>query len=170
MNAPLSSPPLALSDHEDDSPFVSIADFFSLISLTLIYSMLVLSPQASEPTDAIQVMSGRFSARDQEQAVDPRYVFVGVRAHGQSHELQIRWAAQQVFEDLVVLNSPNDIQTAAGNIEMALLAKPTPERVILLMQIDPPLDEDHAFFNRLVKAVARRYAVSIVLTQGQDDP
>jgi hypothetical protein len=147
---------------EDDSPFLSMADFFSLISLTLIYAMLILAPQAPVPEDAITVLSGRISADGQQSSVDAKFAFVSLEAEGDAYHLVYRWPKQRLYSDIRVSGSIADVHIASVWLDSELVTGPTPERVVFYLREDETRPEAHRLFNLLQQSTKRGHAVSAV--------
>lgn len=156
-----------LSTSEDDSPFLSMADFFSLISLTLLYAMLVLGPQSPVPRDAISVLTGRAPAEGQQVAVDPGFAYVSVENEGDAYRLQYRWPAKSIYYEVQVSGAIEDVQVAKVWLESSLLTGPSPDRVVFYIRDDETRSDAHRLFNLLQQSAKRLYPVSAVYTHAE---
>jgi hypothetical protein len=153
---------------EDDSPFLSMADFFSLISLSLIYAMIVLAPQSLVPEDAINVVSARATTAGQQSAVNSRFAYFSLYAETDDLRVSFRWPTLQLREDITISGSYRDLDTAVAWLERVLATNPSPDRLVFYMREDENRAEAHRLFNRLVHAGKQQYPVSIVfLTSGK---
>jgi hypothetical protein len=145
---------------EDDSPFLSMADFFSLISLTLIYAMLVLAPSAPVPKDAVTILTGRMPSEGQQIAVDPGFAYVSIEADGDGYHVEYRWPTNSLYSDVRISGAIEDVRVARVWLTSALLVGPRPDRVVFYMRDDEIRPEAHRLFNLLQQSTKRGYPVS----------
>jgi hypothetical protein len=170
MLADINLLPSMSAAEDDDSPFLSMADFFSLISLSLIYSMLVLAPQTPLPQDAINVINGRLTTSEQDRAVNPHFAYIGLESRADAFRLRLVWNEWRLNEETEVSGTLSDIQNASEWIHQHLASHAAPERVIFHMRDDELPSEGHRLFNRLAQSARQRYTVSTVFIRPERKP
>jgi hypothetical protein len=151
-----------LESGDDDSPFLSIADFFSLISLALIYSMIVFAPQSPVPEDAVSVLAGRVTNAPQNSSLDPRFAAVTIEPTSDGYAIEYSWPAEQILLDAKVSGVSEDVRVAIDWLNTVLATSPSPDRIIFMMDAEENRPEAHRLFNKLAQAAKAKYPVSTV--------
>jgi hypothetical protein len=155
---------------EDDSPFLSMADFFSLISLTVIYIIIAFSPQSPLTQNSFDVMTALASATGPASEIDNRVAYVSVLSFAPQLALRVVPAGRgQVRERLIAPRSPTDEHLEW--LRTTLSSGTPPEKVVFYMGADDESGDAHRLFHELLKDTKRRFAVSLVfLEQDQAAP
>jgi hypothetical protein len=138
-----------LTKEGDDSPFLSMADFFSLISLSLIYAMIVLAPQSPAPEDSKKVSIGRVTKEKTQPTAAPNFAYVYVQSNGDSLFIQFRWGAREIRRETTVSGSTNDLAAAERWLKGVLSEIPAPDRIVFYMRGDDTRAETHRMLNHL---------------------
>lgn len=150
---------------DDDSPFLSMADFFSLISLTLVYISIVFAPASPLPEDAIPVLLGRVAEPGQAVAANLTYAYVTVQSYQDGVQILATPRGRAASNPLVLPIETTELGAASSWIEGQLLAAEIPDRVIMRIRAGEQRAEVHRIFNALVGSIRQRFPVSIVIVE-----
>lgn len=155
---------------EDDSPFLSMADFFSLISLTVIYIIIAFSPQSSLSQNAIDVTTAVASAAGPASEINNRVAYVSILSSASKVVLRVVPAGQgSIQERLVAANSPTS--EAVEWLQATLSVGPKAEKVLFFMGAEDRSGAAHLLFHELLRDTKRRFDVSLVfLESGEGGP
>jgi hypothetical protein len=149
---------------EDDSPFLSMADFFSLISLTVIYIIIAFSPQSPLTQNSIDLMTAVASATGPASEIDNRVAYVSVLSFAPQLALRVVPAGRgQMQERLIAPRSPTNEQVEW--LRTTLSTGTAAERVVFYMGADDESGEAHRLFHQLLKDTKKRFPVSLVLLE-----
>lgn len=149
---------------DDDSPFLSMADFFSLISLTLIYISVVFAPASPLPEDAIPVVLGRVAEPGQAVAANSTYAYVTLQSFRDGVQILVAPRGKTTTaRPLTLAMETTELGPASSWIEGELLSAEIPERVIMRIQAGEQKSDVHRLFNALVADIRQRFPVSIVI-------
>jgi hypothetical protein len=154
---------LPTSPHaEDDSPYLSMADFFALISLTLIYVAMSLTFSGQRSNSEISVLSGVFSGSGPGSAVDARAAYISVvSAEPQVVVRLIRMAPSVNTEIRIPADQPN-AQVAMSWLEAQLMKDQRPSRAILYLELKTASPSAHKVMNELTSALQKKIEVAVV--------
>lgn len=150
---------------EDDSPFLSMADFFSLISMMLIYISIAVAAASPLPEDAIPVLLGRVADPKQAIAANPTYAYVTIESYQDGIGVHVTTRGKTTSQFLALPLETTDFGPAASWIEGQLLSAELPDRVIMRIRATEPRAEAHRIFNALVASTQLTFAVSIVMVE-----
>lgn len=150
---------------DDDSPFLSMADFFSLISLTLIYISIVFAPASPLPEDAIPVLLGRVAEPGQAVAANSTYAYVTVQSYQDGVQILAAPRGRTMARLLTLPMETTELGPASSWIEGQLLSAEVPDRVIMRIRAGEQKGDVHRLFNALVGSVRQRFPVSIVIVE-----
>jgi hypothetical protein len=146
---------------EDDSPFLSIADFFSLVSLTVIYLVITFSPQTPATESAIEAVTGTASGTGPASAVNTKLAYVAVLGGG-GLVVRVILPGSDAAEDKQFDASEKGGAEAQAWVLSKLGSQPDIERVMLYMNSGESRGELHKAFNELTHEVHKHFKVSIV--------
>jgi hypothetical protein len=164
------SPKVLLSPRsgDDDSPFLSMADFFSLLSLTLIYISIAFAPAGELPEDAIPVLLGRKAEPGQTAAANAAYAYIELRSQEDGAALFVRPRGKTQPEILTISLEDPQIELASAWIDRELMRGSKPERVVATVSLRERNADLHRVFNRLVGSIRQDVPVSIVMLSEQE--
>lgn len=157
------------SSAEDDSPFLSIADFFSLVSLTVIYLIITFSPQAPVPESAIEAISGTASGTGPASATDAQTAYVAVLGQGDGLVVRVIVPGASTAEERQFALSDEGIGGANNWALSRLMSAPATERVMFYMNTSEKHSEVHKAFIHLVNTARARFKVSMIFLDS-DEP
>ena len=158
------SPPVS---DEDDSPYLSIADFFSLLSLTLIFATIVLVPSPSVPENIVSVISGRVSTTGQGMRADPKVAYLSlVRMYESQAELRLVRPGERVPEVLDVSLADARTSAIAKWIEAELFGE-VPQRMVLYVYGSDTARDSALTVLGLVRELQRKYPIGIVVLEDE---
>lgn len=152
---------------DDDSPFLSMADFFSLISLTLIYISIVFAPASPLPEDAIPVLLGRVADSGQAIAANSTYAYLTVQSYQDGVQILVAPRGKTTPRALTLSLEATDLGPASSWIEEQLISAEIPDRVIMRIRAGEQKGDVHRIFNALVSSVRHRFPVSIVIVENR---
>lgn len=157
---------------EDDSPFLSMADFFSLISLTVIYIVIAFSPQSPLSRQSVQIVSGVATASGPAADIDNRITYVSVLPNEQGVLLRVVSAGHGSIRERVVDSSEFAVVAAEQWLLERLNTEPVPEEVVFYFGAKDRTGAAHRLFHELVETAARHdLVVSMVfLETGERSP
>jgi hypothetical protein len=170
MTAKLPILPASGIQSEDDSPFLSIADFFSLISLTLIYLVITFSPSAPAVDSAIEAVTGTATGTGPASAADTRIAYVAVLS-GEDGSLLVRLippgasAPDEKQFDL----SDTGTDAASHWILSRLARNPEIDRVMFYMNVDDKQIRVHKAFVQLVNRSRKQVTFSVSMIFLEDE-
>lgn len=157
---------LLLGD-QDDSPYLSIADFFSLLSLTLIFATVVLAPSPSVPENFVSVISGRVSTGGQGTRADPNAAYLSlVRMYGDQAELRMIRPGERVPEVLDLSFADANSLAISRWIESELYGEMPGRIVFYVYGTDTARDSAMVVFG-LVRELQRKYSIGIVVLEDE---
>lgn len=155
---------------EDDSPFLSMADFFSLISLTVIYVIIAFSPQSPLTKNSVDLVTAMASATGPASEIDNRVAYVSVLSFAPQLALRVVPAGRgHLQERLIARRSPlsEQVEWLRATLSTGIAA----ERVVFYMGADDESGDAHRLFHELLKDTKKRFPVSLVfLEQDQAAP
>lgn len=145
---------------DDDQSFVSIADFFSLLSIAFIYFAIFLAPLA-ESSMAVNVERAANPGAGAAMAIDPYVANVSVFSDGDRLIVRVILPLADPVVDLPV--PPGKDELIAMQVESTLTQSPQVKVVNLYM----PSDEEHVrayrLRDRLGAVLREKYAVRLIL-------
>ena len=133
-------------DAGDDSPFLSAADFFSLISLTVIFTLVALAAQQSDGAKEAHAASVGLGGSGPAVAIDDRTAYVAFI--GGEDGLLVRVIpghSQATQERLIAYNE--DVDKTVQWIKQKLLDGIPPTEAVVYMDRKEQHGEAHRLFN-----------------------
>lgn len=147
---------------EDDSPFLSIADFFSLISLSLIYLIVTFSPAAPVNDSAVEAITGAASGTGPASATPTRIAYVVLVPSSTGLLVRvIQPGADTPAEHEFKLTDAGTL-AASGWIVAQLLPNPDIERVMFSMNANDHQDHVYKSFWQLVSLARAHFKVNVL--------
>lgn len=145
------------SASDDDSPFLSMADFFSLLSLTLIYAVMKLAPQSLPSENPAEVRFGRSADDSGEMVANSKYAYVSLLSRGDAYGIEFQLPTHSIYAAISVSGAESDVAVATDWLSNLLVSSPHPERVVLNMPRSENRPEAHRLFNMLTQAAKERH-------------
>jgi hypothetical protein len=146
----------------DDSPFLSIADFFSLIALTVIYIVIVFSPQSQISQTAVEAITGTATNVGPASPLQNKIAYVGLLPDGARVLIRVIHPEAGPVEERGISLSEEGYNSALAWLAMTLREGPAPTRVLFYLDGGESRAEANRLFLALVNATHRQFPVSIV--------
>jgi hypothetical protein len=143
-----------------------MADFFSLISLTVIYIIIAFSPQSPLTRDSIDVVSAVASATGPASEIDTRIAYVSILPSDPQLVLRVATGTGSIKDRVV--RSGSDARAAAEWLRNILSAEPSLERVVFYLGAEDESGHAHRLFHKLLKDTKQRFDVSLVLLDADE--
>jgi hypothetical protein len=153
-----STSPLA----EDDSPYLSMADFFALISLTLIYVAMSLASPGQKSNSEIAVLSGAFSGSGPGSAVDPRTAYISVVSEDAQVVVRLIRMGPSVNTEIRIPADRPNAQTTLSWLEEHMAKGQKPTKAILYLELKAASPSAHKVMNELTSALKKKIDVAVV--------
>jgi hypothetical protein len=147
---------------DDDSPFLSIADFFSLISLSLIYLIVTFSPSAPPSESAIETITGVASGAGPASAVPVRIAYVAVSSSQERLLVRVIQPGAAAPDERQFELSDVGTRAASYWILNELLGNSDVERVAFYMDVNERVNQVHKSFLQMVAAAHAEFTVSML--------
>lgn len=148
----------------DDSPYLSLADFFSLLSLTLIFIAVAVPSRAPLPRDASPVLVGRNTINNQEVAADPRFAYIYTYGKDEALEADIIGAGGSERRTYSLGLGDEDLEDEALIMLSWIRLRREPTRIILVLPNESGDPRSHQQAIRLLKVIREYYPTSVVLS------
>lgn len=155
---------------EDDSPFLSIADFFSLISLAVIYIVISFAPQSPFSNAGIESVTATAVPSGMTSTLDPRFAYVAVLGTTQGVLVRIVPPQNQTRVQRNFPLSGTGEQEASRWALQILSRSAKPMRVLIYMHSDETRGDVHKLFDEMLAAANSRYSVTAVFLQAGETP
>lgn len=152
-----------LPHSEDDSPFLSMADFFSLISMTVIYIVIAFSPQSPLASESVNVVTGVAAAFGPASQIDNDVAYVSVLSAAPNVLVRVMPPGNGSLTELVVTADPQGTAHAVAETQALLSSHVAPKRVIFYMGVADESGRAHLLLHELLKATKQKMEVSLVL-------
>lgn len=150
---------------EDDSPFLSIADFFSLISLAVIYIVISFAPQSPFANAGIESVTTTAVPSGMTSTLDPRFAYVSVLDSSQGVLVRIIPAQNQSPKQRNFPLTEAGEHSALQWTLRTLRAPVQPKRVFVYIHVDEPTGEVHKVFDDILSAAGATYPVKPIFFQ-----
>lgn len=145
-----------------------MTDFFSLLSLVLIFLAITIPARAPMPQDAVPVLVGRTAIQNQEVAVDPRFAYLFVESTADHLRIDILKGSRPLGHSLSIGLNEEQLEGSARLILEWLEEATSPSRVIYILPPDKGDPRVQRQAIRLLDIVRATYPTSIVLSS--NDP
>jgi hypothetical protein len=156
---------------EDDSPFLSIADFFSLISLAVIYIVISFAPQSPFSNTGIESVTATAVPTGLTSTLDPHLAYISVLGTSQGALIRIIPAQNQSPNQRAFSLGGTGEQAAKLWVLQTLAGSAHPKRVLIYLHSDETRDDVHKLFDDLLGAADIKYRVTAVFLQsGEASP
>lgn len=153
---------------DDDSPFLSMADFFSLISLTLIYIVIVFAPQSPAVESSVDAIRAVAQGTGPASPIDTEIAYMAIFSEQDNFLLRYMHASATAQEELFPISAGGQTKGKDWLLAQLQTGEP-PKRIVFYIRSNEPNAEVHKVFNQLTQAMTDRFAVSTVFLS-QDDP
>jgi hypothetical protein len=160
VESPLDDRPAAA---EDDSPFLSMADFFSLISLTVIYIVIAFSPQSPFANESVDVVRGVASALGPASQIDNDIAYVSILSVAPNIVVRVMPAGNGDLTEFVATPDSQSIASAIAWTQEILASKLLPKRVIFYMGVADKSGRAHYLLYELLRTTEQKTETSLVL-------
>lgn len=163
--------PAAAGSAEDDSPFLSIADFFSLISLAVIYIVISFAPQSPFSNTGIESVTTTAVPTGFTSTLDPQLAYVSVLGTSQGVLVRIIPAQNEAPMQREFSLAGTGEHDAKQWALQKLAGSAKPKRVLVYMRSDESRDDVHHLFDDLLGTADLKYPVTAVFLQpGETSP
>lgn len=153
-------------DQEDDSPYLSMADFFSLLSLTLIFATVVLTPAPSTPEKSVQVTAGRLSKIPLDGNMDLKTVYVALRpTQDDEAELRVARAGMRTAQSIQISTVKPDYANIEKWLKSEMEVGSPPSSVVFYYDGDRTQRNAYVLLLDLVRDLQGGYNVSVAFLE-----
>lgn len=154
----------------DDSPFLSIADFFSLISLAVIYIVISFAPQSPFSNTGIESVTATAVPTGLTSTLDPRFAYVSVLGASEGVLVRIIPARNQAPKQRNFGLDVTGENNARQWVLQTLRDSARPKRVLIYMRSDESRDGVHKLFDELLGTADVKYPVTAVFLRSGEAP
>jgi hypothetical protein len=151
---------------EDDSPYLSMADFFSLISLTLIYVAMTLTFSGQKLNSEIAVLTGAFSGSGPASVVDARAAYITVVPEDRDVIVRLIRVSPSVNAEMRMEAGKVSVQTAVSWLKGHMKGVPEADKAVLYIDLRAA-PSAHKLVNELTSALRKEIEVAVVFSDGE---
>jgi hypothetical protein len=155
------------SGAEDDSPYLSMADFFSLVSMTLIYVAMTLSFSGQKSESEIAVLTGAFSGTGPGSAVDPNTAYISVFTEGAQTVVRLVLPATSLTTETRFSPNVSNTDAAMAWLLDQLGKEFAPGKAVLYLDLTAAAPNAHKLMNELASTLQRTMEVAVVYGDGR---
>ena len=149
-------PELVEDPSGDDSPFISAADFFSILSLTLIYTLTFFNQPIPKSFSEVPVVSATITGTGMSAPAKSDVGYLSLISTESGIIVRIVPAQETTITEMEVLLTEDGVLQAEELVRLHLLTGVMPTKVVMYMDETEERATAHKLFHKLLKQVRQR--------------